>query len=63
MADKAAMEEKSAESKFSKEQIVTSKRYAKDVDIVMALLEEGKEYTHKEVESIINKFNKKKEVN
>ena len=66
MAGKAATEnveenKSNAEPKFSKEQIAASKRYAKDVDIVMALLDSDKEYTFEEVDGIINKFNNKKD--
>lgn len=49
------------ETKFSKEQIVLSKKYINDVDIVNALLEDGKQYSFKEVDNIIAKFKKKKE--
>ena len=49
------------ETKFSKEQIVLSKKYVNDVDIVNALLEDDKQYSFKEVDSIIAKFKKKKE--
>ncbi len=42
--------------KFSKKQFVNSKKFAKRKDIVNALLEEDKEYSIVEVESIINDF-------
>lgn len=42
--------------KFSKKQFVTSQRFAKRKDLVNALLEDGKEYSIKEVEDIIHNF-------
>lgn len=50
------MKLKKEELKFSKQQIVSSKRYEKDIDIVRALLVDSKEYTLKEVDSIITRF-------
>lgn len=45
---------------FRKEQIVASKRYENDVDIVNALLQDGKEYTLAEVDEMIERFKKGK---
>ena len=42
--------------KFSKKQFVNSIRFAKRKDVVNALLEDDKEYSIAEVESIINDF-------
>lgn len=47
-------------NKFSKEKIVASKRYKDKVDIVNALLSDGKEYSLEEVDDIINNFMKGK---
>lgn len=58
MAEKKTVE--NTESKFTKEQIVNSKKYVEDSDIVRALLEDGKTYTIKEVDNIIEKFRKGK---
>lgn len=49
---------KEAELRFSKEQIVGSRKYAKVSDILAALLEDNKTYTLKEADSIIEKFGK-----
>lgn len=48
------------EDKFSKEQIVTSKNFRSEVDLLNALLKENKKYTIKEVNEIIKKFKKGK---
>lgn len=45
---------------FCKEQIVSSKRYENDVDIVNALLQDGKEYALAEVDEMIERFKKGK---
>ncbi len=58
MAEKKTVE--STESKFTKEEIVSSKRYIEDSDIVRALLEDNKTYTLKEVDNIVEKFRKGK---
>lgn len=54
----ATTEEVKAEKvlKFSKKQFVNSIRFAKRKDVVNALLEDNKEYSIEEVESIINDF-------
>lgn len=59
MTEKKTVEK--AVTKFAKEQIVSSKKYVEDADIVKALLEENKVYTVEEVDSIIEKFKKGKE--
>lgn len=62
MAKKAALDKTDTKdlSKFSKSQIVNSKRYANRRDLLTALLDAGKEYSFSDVEEIINKFNNKK---
>lgn len=49
-----------AEDKFSKKQIVSSKRYRNNVDLLNAVLKDNKTYTLKEVDGIIEKFKKGK---
>ena len=49
-----------AENRFSKEQILSSKRFCEKKDIVEALLTPEKQYTVKEVEEIIEKYKKGK---
>lgn len=48
------------EDKFSKKQIVTSKRYRSNVDLLNAVLKDKKTYTLKEVDEIIENFKKGK---
>lgn len=45
---------------FTKEQLAASKKYAKRRDLIGALLEDGKTYTTKEVDALIEKFMKGK---
>ena len=54
MATKAI---KSAE--FSKSQLIKSKKYKDKVDLLMALLTDGKNYTAEEVDKLIDDFTKK----
>lgn len=51
---------KNTEDKFSKEQIVKSKRFRNNIDLLNAILKENKKYTLKEVEEIIKNFMKGK---
>lgn len=62
MAKKAILEKPKTEdlAKFSKSQIVNSKRYSNRRDLLTALLEQDKEYSFSDIEEIINKFNDKK---
>lgn len=60
MKTKAKKEEKKVEYKYSKEQIVKSKTFINNVDLLKAILEDNKEYTIKEVKEIINNFMKGK---
>lgn len=48
------------ENKFTKEQLVSSKKFSKYKDILSATLEGGKEYTAKEAQEIIENFMKGK---
>lgn len=49
-----------AENKFSKKQIVISKKYRNNVDLLNAILNDKKTYTLKEVDEIIKNFMKGK---
>lgn len=60
MAKKATLEKSEDLSKFSKSQIVNSKKYSNRRDLLAALLEQDKEYSFSDIEEIINKFNEKK---
>ena len=44
---------------FTKEQILKSEKYRESVDLIGALLVDGQDYLLKEVDSLIQKFNKK----
>lgn len=46
------------EQKFSKEQILTSARYANRRDLVDALLDKDKSYTFETVDNMIEKYKK-----
>ncbi len=48
------------ENKFTKEQLISSKLFRNDKDVLSAILESNKEYTKKEVQEIIEKFKKGK---
>lgn len=57
---KDAENARNVEQRFSKEQIAASERYRDQKDLVDALLEEGKEYTLKAVDGMIDKYLKGK---
>ncbi|MEA5082702.1 MAG: hypothetical protein VB018_00960 [Lachnospiraceae bacterium] len=44
------------EPEFTKEQLLNSKKYCDNKDILSALLTEGESYTHSEVNRITEKF-------
>lgn len=50
--------EKTAEPKFSREQIVASEKYCNHRDLVEALLDEGKKYTYEAVDKLIENYKK-----
>ncbi len=52
--------EETAVSKFSKQQIIKSKRFRNRVDVLNVILDENKQYTLEDVEKEINKFMKGK---
>ncbi len=48
---------------FTKRNILTFQRYAKRRDLLSVLLEDGKEYTMEQVDSLLQNFFKKGKVN
>lgn len=52
-------EVKTTESKFSKEQLLKSKKYANRKDLLGVLLDDKKEYSFTEVDAAIDKFMKR----
>ena len=50
------------EPKFSKRQLLNSKKYQHQTDLLNAILENDKSYSLSEVDKLINEFMKKKEV-
>lgn len=45
---------------FPKERVLTFKRYADQRDLLSVLLEDGKEYTHDQIDGLIKDFMKGK---
>lgn len=50
--------EQAAAATYTKEQLAASKRYANRRDLIRALLEDGKAYTLKEADALIEKYMK-----
>nr|DAV07636.1 MAG TPA: hypothetical protein [Caudoviricetes sp.] len=50
---------KTTESKYSKEQLLKSKKYSNRKDLLGVLLDDKKEYTFAEVDAEIDKFMKR----
>lgn len=48
--------ENKAENTYTKDQIILSEKYAKRRDLVNALLDDDKEYTLEEVDTMMDKF-------
>jgi hypothetical protein len=48
------------ESKFTKEQILASKKYSNRRDVLVAILGDDKSYTLEQVDSLLDKFMKGK---
>lgn len=46
------------EQKFTKEQLIASRKYANRRDTLNALLKDGETYSHQDVEQILEKFYK-----
>lgn len=51
--------EKKIKHKFLKEDIIASKMFNADVDILQVVLEDGKTYAKEEVEKLIDTYKKK----
>lgn len=49
-------EEPIQQDKYTKHNLLNSKRYVKQKDLINALLEDDRKYTLQEVDSIINKY-------
>lgn len=60
MTKKEVTEQTQEAVKYSKQQLVASKRYKHRVDLVNALLDENTEYSTAEVEALIEKYMKGK---
>lgn len=58
--DQEVMEPEKLVAKFTKAQLLNSSRYSNRKDALSVLLEEEKAYSHKEVETILENFLKKK---
>lgn len=54
----AAPAKAAPEAVYTREQVMSSQRYATRRDLVSVLLEDGKTYTLTEVDALINKFMK-----
>lgn len=59
MAKEKTEKVKTTESKFSKKQLLKSKKYSNRKDLLGVLLEDDKEYTFIEVDAEIDKFMKR----
>jgi len=57
-AERAEQAVKQPETQFEKNQLLVSKKYASDRDLVAALLDDKKLYTITEVDNLINKYKK-----
>lgn len=57
---KNKIEEKEQEKQFYKSQLVSSKKYASNKDLLQVLLEDNKMYTFEEVNNKIEEFKKRK---
>lgn len=44
------------EEKFSKEQILKSKKFADNRDLLMTILEDKKEYSFSDIDNLVKKF-------
>lgn len=56
----ATKKETQQESKFTKEQILASKKYSNRRDAIVAILSDNKTYTLEQVDSLLEKFMKGK---
>ena len=60
MADKKATEVTETAPRFSKTQLMTSRKYASRKDLIGALLDDTKTYTCEQVDELIEKYLKGK---
>ena len=60
MAKKATADSARKEPKFSKRSLLTCKRFHNEQDLVSALLDDGKQYTIKQVDQILEEYLKGK---
>ena len=44
---------------FTKDQLMASAKFSRRKDLLASILEDGKSYTHKQVEALINEFDKR----
>lgn len=51
---------KKTENKFTKQQVLASKKLSYSKDLINAILEDGKTYTLEEVETKVNEYLKRK---
>lgn len=56
----AKEKDKKTENRFTKQQVLASKKLSYSKDLINAILEDGKTYTLKEVETEMNKYLKRK---
>lgn len=56
MAVRKGKSEKTAESEFTKQELMESKKFANKRDLAAAILEDGKTYTIANAEQILNDF-------
>ena len=56
MAKKKETEKNNANPKFTKEQLIYSKRYINMVDVLAVVLDNDKEYTFDEVDKLVSDF-------
>lgn len=58
MAKKKETEKNNVNPKFTKEQLIYSKRYINMVDVLAVVLDNDKEYTFDEVDKLVSDFMK-----
>ena len=56
MAKKKETEKNNVNTKFTKEQLIYSKRYINMVDVLAVVLDNDKEYTFDEVDKLVSDF-------
>ncbi|GFN35819.1 hypothetical protein [Tepidimicrobium xylanilyticum] len=56
----AKEKDKKTENRFTKQQVLASKKLSYSKDLINAILEDGKTYTLKEVEIKVNEYLKRK---